>query len=286
MAVLSFSARAWRPGKGLRACTVGQAGLCRALGLQWRMTLPDQPSPSSSQQPSFSVVFPCYNEEANVENTTAAALRTFTRFCDDFEVIIINDGSSDRTGEIAERLAGEHPQVRAVHNHPNQGYGGALKRGFLEARKELVFYTDGDGQFDFEEIDRLLPLLKKYDIVSAYRINRQDPFIRKVNAFCWTTLTNVMFRLWLRDIDCAFKIFPRRLFDRIEMKSTGALIDTEVLARAKRLGYTIGQVGVHHYPRTAGEQTGANLRVILRAFKELFILHSSIRQTRAKAEVQ
>jgi glycosyltransferase involved in cell wall biosynthesis len=228
---------------------------------------------------SISAFFPCYNEEANVENTTLAALRTFGRVCDDFEVIIVNDGSKDRTGEIADRLAAEYPEVRAVHNSPNLGYGGALQRGFREATKPWVFYTDGDGQFDFEEIDNVLPLLEKYDIVSAYRVGRRDSLIRKINATCWTALVNVVFGLWLRDIDCAFKVYPRRLFDDIEMKSMGALIDAEVLARAKRLGYRIGQTAVHHYPRTAGEQTGANLGVILRAFKELFLLRKDIRRT-------
>ncbi len=231
---------------------------------------------------SLSVFFPCYNEEANVERVTRAAVAMCRRVCPgDFEVIIVNDGSRDRTGEIADRLAAELPGVRAVHNRPNLGYGGALQRGFREATKEHVFYTDGDGQFDFEEIDRLLPLMEKFDIASAYRLNRRDPLIRKLNAFCWTSLVNVLFGLWLRDIDCAFKLYPRALFDRIEMRSTGALIDTEILARAKYLGYTIGQTGVHHYPRTAGAQTGANLRVILRAFCELGKLRSDIRRTRA-----
>ena len=238
--------------------------------------MPDKPPRSPL---AISVFFPCYNEEANVERTTAAALRALRRLSTDFEIIIVNDGSKDRTGEIADRLAHEHAEVRAVHNRPNLGYGGALQRGFREARKPWVFYTDGDGQFDFEEIDKLLPLLEQHDIVSAYRINRQDSFIRKLNAFAWTTLVNILFWLWLRDIDCAFKIYPRKLFDEIEMKSTGALIDTEVLARARRLGYTIGQIGVHHYPRTAGSQTGANIRVILRAFKELFKLWGEIRRS-------
>lgn len=223
--------------------------------------------------------FPCYNEEANVERTTQAALTMCRRVAQDFEIIIVNDGSKDRTGEIADRLAAETPEVRAVHNSPNLGYGGALQRGFREATKNWVFYTDGDGQFDFEEFDKLLPLLADYDIVSAYRINRQDSVIRKLNAFAWTKLVNIAFNLWLRDIDCAFKIYPRTLFDEIEMKSMGALIDTEILARARRLGYRIGQVGVHHYPRTAGTQTGANLRVILRAFKELFKLRKEIVRT-------
>lgn len=233
---------------------------------------------------SVSVFFPCYNEEANVERVTMAALKACRRLFDDYEVIIVNDGSKDGTAEIANRLASEHPEeVRAVHNNPNKGYGGALQRGYREAKKEFVFYTDGDGQFDFEEMEHLLPLLDQYDIVSAYRMNRQDPAIRKLNAFCWGTLVNLLFRFNIRDVDCAFKIFPRKLFDEIEMKSMGALIDTEVLARAKRAGYTIGQIGVHHYPRTAGQQTGANLKVILRAFKELFKLRKEIARSTPRA---
>ncbi|MCK4660832.1 MAG: glycosyltransferase family 2 protein [Phycisphaerae bacterium] len=227
----------------------------------------------------LSVFFPCYNEEPNVERTTLAALKACRRISSDFEVLIVNDGSKDRTGELADQLAAQHAEVRAVHNNPNRGYGGALQRGFREARKQWVFYTDGDGQFDFEEIDKLLPLMREYDIVSAYRLNRQDPLIRKINAFCWGCLVNLLFGMRIRDIDCAFKIFPRKLFDKIEMRSEGALIDTEVLARARRLGYTIGQIGVHHYPREAGEQTGANLKVILRAFKELFKLYRQIKRS-------
>lgn len=227
---------------------------------------------------SISVFFPCYNEEANVERTTMAALKMARRISNDFEVIIVNDGSKDRTGELADRLAAEHPEVRVVHNNPNLGYGGALQRGFRAATKTWVFYTDGDGQFDFEEIDRLLPLLRDFDIVSAYRMNRRDSWIRKIIGLGWTTMVNAVFGLSLRDIDCAFKIFPRRLFDEIEMQSHSALIDAEVLARARRLGYSIGQVGVHHFPRTAGQQTGAGLRVILRAFQELLQLQRNIRQ--------
>lgn len=230
-----------------------------------------------------SVFYPCYNEEANVERTTRAAIVACDRLFTDYEIIIVNDGSKDRTAEIADRLAAEHPRVRAVHNSPNRGYGGALQRGFREATKEYVFYTDGDGQFDFEEMDKLIPLMSKFDIVSGYRLDRQDPLPRKINAFCWGTLVNLLFGLGIRDVDCAFKIYPRRLFDEIEMHATGALIDTEILARAQRRGYTIGQIGVHHYPRTAGEQTGANIKVVLRAFRELFRLYHNIRQSGAKS---
>lgn len=228
------------------------------------------------QHLSLSVFFPCYNEEANVERITLAALDACRSITDDFEIIIVDDGSRDRTGDIADRLAAEHESVRAVHNRPNRGYGGALQRGFTEATKEWVFYTDGDGQFDFKEIPKLIELLDRYDIASGYRLDRCDPLIRRLNGWGWTTLCNLVLGMWIRDIDCAFKIYPRRLFDEITMASEGALIDAEILARATRRGYRIGQVGVHHYPRTAGAQTGANIKVIARAFVELLKLRRRI----------
>lgn len=227
----------------------------------------------------MTVFYPCYNEEANVERVTLAALRACERLFDDYEVLIVNDGSRDRTGEIADRLARVHPRVRAVHNQPNRGYGGALARGFREASKPLIFYTDGDGQFDFEEIERILPLLDAHEIVSCYRLSRRDPWPRKVNAALWGALVNVVLKIGLRDVDCAFKIYPKSFIDRIELRSTGALIDAEMLAKARRLGYSIGQLGVQHYPRTAGAQTGARLSVILRALRELLGLHAHIRRT-------
>ncbi|MBI5864030.1 MAG: glycosyltransferase family 2 protein [Planctomycetes bacterium] len=226
---------------------------------------------------ALTIFFPCYNEEANVERVTRAAVQAGRKLADDLEVIIVNDGSRDRTGEIADRLAAEIPEVRAVHNQPNRGYGGALQRGFREARKNWIFYTDGDGQFDFGEMAGVVPLLEQFDIASCYRIARADSLLRKLNAFAWTTLVNLLFRIRLRDIDCAFKFYPKTFIDAIQMHSTGALMDTEMLAKARNLGLGIGQVGVHHYPRTAGQQTGANLRVILRAFRELFKLRRQIR---------
>lgn len=225
---------------------------------------------------SLTIFYPCYNEEANVERVTRSAIEVGRRVCDDLEVLIVNDGSRDRTGELADRLAAEIPEVRAVHNRPNRGYGGALARGFREATKNWIFYTDGDGQFDLGELPRLLPLLEDHDVVSCYRIDRKDPLLRKVNAFAWSTLVNALFGIGLRDIDCAFKIYPRTFIERIELLSTGALIDTEMLAKARNFKLKIAQLGVHHYPRTAGAQTGANLKVILRAFRELFKLRGQI----------
>lgn len=229
----------------------------------------------------LSVFFPCHNEEANVERTTRAALDASRKVSEDFEIIIVNDGSRDRTAEIAESLAREIPQVRVVHHPTNLGYGAALTRGWREARKDWVFYTDGDGQFDFNELPRLVELLNRYDIASAYRVGRKDPIARKLNAWLWNVLVNCIFGMGVRDVDCAFKLYPRKLFEQIELRSTGALIDTEVLAKANYLGYRIGQIGVRHFARTAGKQTGANPKVILRAFVELFRLRKHIRQTAA-----
>jgi len=225
---------------------------------------------------SLTVFFPCYNEQENVNKVTRQASEVLENLGADYEIIIVNDGSSDRTGQVADRLAAEHAHVRVVHHARNLGYGAALQSGFRAATKELVFYTDGDGQFDLAELPPLLPLMAEYDIVSCYRMNRQDPFVRRMNGWLWTKLVGLLFSLNVRDIDCAFKLYQRAIFDHIKMESTGALIATEILARAANQGYTITQRGVHHYPRTAGKPTGGNLRVILRAFKELWQLRRRI----------
>ncbi|MCB9849293.1 MAG: glycosyltransferase family 2 protein [Phycisphaerales bacterium] len=234
-------------------------------------------SDATSRLSSLTVFFPCHNEEENVVRMTEVCRAMARRVADDFEIIIVDDGSADATGRLADELAAKYPnEVRAVHNNPNRGYGGALQRGFGEARKDWIFYTDGDMQFDVEEIDKLIALLGEYDIASAYRTNRQDSFVRRMNGKCWSWLVNRAFGMRLRDIDCAFKIYPRRFIERVTLCSEGALIDAEMLARATRLGYRIGQVGVKHLPRPAGESSGGNLRVILRAFRELRKLRTKI----------
>ena len=226
---------------------------------------------------SISVFFPCYNEQENVGRTVEKALVVMEKLNADFEVIIVDDGSTDGTGRIADEIAARDSRVKVVHHQSNLGYGSALQSGFNAATKELVFYTDGDGQFDIGEMPALLPLMEQYDIVSCYRLNRRDSAIRKINGWCWTKLVCLLFSLKIHDIDCAFKLYKKEIFDNIELSSTGALIDTEILARAARKGYSITQKGVHHYPRTAGLPSGANPRVILRAFKELFSLQHRIR---------
>ena len=233
--------------------------------------------------PSLSIFFPCYNEEQNVARVVQAALEAAPAFADDYEIIVVNDGSRDRTGEIAEQLAREQPRVRAVHNRPNLGYGGAVARGLREARKEWVFFTDGDGQFDIRELPLLIELLDACDVAVGYRRRRADPWHRRVNGVCWTWLVRLLFGLKVRDIDCAFKLLPRSLVEGLELRSQGALISTELLAKAHYAGLRIAEVGVSHYPRTAGAQTGASLRVILRAFYELFRLRGHIRGGRLPA---
>lgn len=230
----------------------------------------------TSRRIPISVFFPCYNEEENVESLVQKTLKVLPRISDDYEVIVVNDGSIDKTAAIVESLANDNPKVRLV-NHPiNQGYGGALQSGFRAATKEWVFYTDGDGQFDITELPGLLDLIDQADIITCYRIERAEAGIRKLNSWAWSRLVNRLFKLNIRDVDCAFKLYKREIFENIEMYSRGALIDTEILSRAKKAGYTMIQKGVHHYPRRAGTQSGANLRVIFRAFKELFRLRKQI----------
>jgi glycosyltransferase involved in cell wall biosynthesis len=225
---------------------------------------------------SITVFFPCHNEQDNVSRVAEQAVTVLETLQADYEVIIVDDGSSDATGRIADEVAAGHSRLRVIHHARNLGYGAALQSGFRAATKELVFYTDGDGQFDMDEMPALLPLLADCDIVSCYRIRRQDNLMRKINGWLWTQVICLAFSLKIRDVDCAFKLYRRALFDEIKMESTGALIDTEILARAARKGYRITQCGVHHYPRTAGQQTGASVRVILRAFRELWQLRRRI----------
>lgn len=227
---------------------------------------------------SISVFFPCYNEQDNIRQVTQRATEALKGTGADYEIILVNDGSRDDTGRIADKLAAGDGRIRVVHHQRNMGYGAALQSGFRAAKKEFVFFTDGDGQFDIGEMPAMLALMERYDIVCGYRLNRKDPIMRKINGWLWTKLVCILFGMKVRDIDCAFKLFRREVFEHIKMESSGALISAEILARATRAGYKITETGVHHYPRTAGKQTGAKFRVILRAFKELFSLYNRIRK--------
>ncbi len=240
-------------------------------------------SDTKSQGPSgivreLSVVLPAFNEEPNIERVVRSCVEYLDQSGLDYEILVVNDGSRDRTAEILERLKQEIPRLRVEHHPQNRGYGAALRTGFAAARKKFVFYMDGDGQFDIRELDVLLPLAADENhIVTGFRIKRSDPWIRRLNARLFGGwLVRVLLNVRVRDLNCAFKLIPKKVLDAITLESTGALINAELYGRAVRKGFGIKEIGVHHYPRTAGTQTGAHPLVILRAFYDLFRLRQKI----------
>ncbi len=226
--------------------------------------------------PGISATLPAYNEEANVPRTVGALVSVLEALGADYEIIVVDDGSRDRTAEVTRELAQANPRVRLVQHRVNQGYGAALHTGFEAATKELVFLTDSDAQFDVGELAKLLPLLDGADMVIGYRAPRRDPFIRRLNGWGWTGLGNLLFGYVARDVDCAFKLFRREILDHIHIDSRGATFSLEFLVRTRRAGYKIRETPVRHLPRTAGRQTGARLSVILRAFRELLAFRTKL----------
>lgn len=221
---------------------------------------------------SLSIVLPCRNEEGNVARVTRAALHEGERVARRLEVIIVNDGSTDDTGIIGADLARTDSRVRVVTHDTGRGYGAALRSGFDAASKDLVFWTDGDGQFDLGELGALLGLLGSFDAAVGFRRRRRDNVIRRFNGFCWTLLMRWTLGVRARDVDCAFKVFPRVFLRDAGLVSNGAMISAEILARASRAGLRVGEVGVRHQPRVAGRPSGGSPRVIARAFGELLAL--------------
>jgi putative flippase GtrA len=219
---------------------------------------------------SLSVVLPAYNEEAVIATTVEKSIHVLDKIVDTFEIIVINDGSGDRTGEIVAAIVAQDPRVRLISHQVNQGAGAALVSGFVQASKTYTFYMDSDGQFDIYDLNWLLPHLGKYDGVFGYRLDRQDSWMRKMNAWGWNQLVRTVFNIQVRDIDCAFKIFPTEYFRQVVLEARGAMLLTEVVYKFTRSGYRHTQIPVKHLPREAGNATGAKLSVIARAFKELF----------------
>lgn len=222
---------------------------------------------------SVSVVMPAYNEEvaiAGMVHDVVDVLSRWTAWIEDFEVIVVDDGSRDRTGAIVDTITLSQPGVRVVHHAVNQGYGAALVSGFAAATKDLVFFMDSDGQFDIRELEGFFSLLEEHDAVIGYRAQRQDTWVRKVNAWGWKILVGMVFGVYVRDVDCAFKLYPTAFFRAFPLETRGAMINTEILYKFGRAGYTFTQVGVRHLPRRGGRATGAKPAVILRAFHELF----------------
>ncbi len=227
---------------------------------------------------SLSIFFPCHDEEGNVERVTLEALEVGRQVAAELEVIIVDDGSRDGTAAIADRLAATHAEVRVVRHDSNQGYGAALRSGFRAATGDWIFYTDGDGQFDLSQLHEFLPLLEEADVFTGYRAEREDTWLRKVNAAAWNWLVRLVFRIEVKDVDCAFKIFPRTFIEATPIISNGFMIDTELLARARGQGLTISQRPVTHLPRVAGSACGGDWRNIVKAFRELLIVRKHLRK--------
>ena len=221
---------------------------------------------------SLSLVLPAHNEEANIEAVVTESLQTLPAFADSFEIIIVDDGSRDRTAEIVRRLERVDARVRLVQHERNQGYGAALRSGFRATTGDYVLFMDADRQFDIRDLRLLSPFAAEYDIVAGFRMERRDPLHRRVFAETFNVAVRVLFGVHLRDIDCAFKLFRGDLLRSIPLSAPGALINTEIQAKARRHGARLEQVGVHHYPRVAGQATGGNPRVILRAMRETLVL--------------
>jgi len=206
---------------------------------------------------SISAVLPAFNEEENIETATTRMVEALESLkLRDWEVIIVDDGSVDRTGEIADRLAeANSDHIRVFHHKPNLGYAEALKTGFTSARHQLIFYTDSDNQFDVRELKHLLPLIEDADIVCGFRIYRFDPLTRLILSWGFNLLVRITFWINVRDIDCAFKLFRREVFDKVTIESKKFFVDAEVLAKARYYGFRLVEIGVRHYPRPAGRST-------------------------------
>ncbi len=229
---------------------------------------------------SLTVFFPAHDEAENLPGVLESALRVLPRITDDFEIIVVDDGSTDGTAAVVDAIRARDGRVRLVRHEKNLGYGAALRSGFAAATRDLVFFTDGDGQFDLEELPAFLARRADAPVVIGYRIDRQDSRLRRFNGFAWSLLVRLLLGVRSRDVDCAYKVFPRTLVQSLRLEAEGAMISTEMLARIQARGVRILEVGVHHRPRLHGLSSGANPAVILRAFVELFRLGGRLRRQR------
>jgi glycosyltransferase involved in cell wall biosynthesis len=244
-------------------------------------------SPVPARVAQLSYFFPAHDEEANIEGLVEEALDSLPAIADTFEIIAVNDGSRDRTQALADELTARHPGiVRAVHHPTNLGYGAALRSGFAAARFELVAFTDGDRQFRVEDIGRLTARLAAADapdIVVGFRIRRADPLIRTLYARAYRLANRLFFGLTVTDVDCACKLFRREALDGVRVESEGAFLSAELLIKLRAAGRSVAEVGVPHYPRTAGSATGAKPVVILRAMRDFWRLRLAMWANRGRA---
>jgi protoporphyrinogen oxidase len=227
------------------------------------------------------MLLPAYNEAGNIVEAIERATAVATRLFAEYEIIVVDDGSVDRTPELVRQAAAEDSRIRLIQHDRNRGYGEALRTGFRAARLDLVFFTDADNQFDLDELERFLPWIDKVDVVAGYRINRHDTWMRRLNAAAWNVLVRACFYVPVRDIDCAFKLFRRYVFDSVDLESVGAMVNTELMVKLGRRGASVVEIGVSHYPRTAGTARGAHPKVILRALLELARMRRRLSSTNA-----
>jgi glycosyltransferase involved in cell wall biosynthesis len=231
--------------------------------------------------PELTAFFPFWNEEQNIEKVVTDAVRVLKQVADKWEVLMIDDGSTDRTVETAKQLEKKIPNVHLLSHNINRGYGAALKTGFEHAKYEYIVFTDGDRQFDFGEVTKFIEKVSNADIVIGFRKKREDAFFRHLLMLLHRLWGMLFFGIFVRDIDCGFKLFRREAVKAISpLRSEGAMITTEILAKAKNKKLRIAQVGVTHYPRKFGESSGGNVAVIIRAMLETFILFWDIRNKR------
>jgi glycosyltransferase involved in cell wall biosynthesis len=217
-------------------------------------TSPDRQEPGSGPAPGLSVFFPAYNDSGTIASLVITAIRTARRLTPNFEVIVVNDGSADRTAEILEELARIYPQVRIVDHPQNRGYGGALRTGFQTASRELVFYTDGDAQYDPSEMEGFWHRMNDdVDLVNGYKISRSDPLHRILIGRIYHHFVRILFGLKVRDVDCDFRMMRRAIFDTVRLEHNSGVICLEMMKKIQDAGFRIAEVPVHHYHRAYGK---------------------------------
>lgn len=220
----------------------------------------------------FSLCMPCFNEAEVLTEVLQGAVAVLPEFVGEFEIIVVDDGSTDATAKVVENFSESNDCVRLVRHTINRGYGAAVSSGLRAAQGELICFTDGDGQFNLLDLPHLLVEAQTSDVVIGYRHQRADNGIRRFNAQSWKWLIRALVGLRVRDLDCAFKLFPRWVVEQLQLTADGACISAEILAQCYRGGVTVSEVPVNHFPRAAGKATGGNLKVVAKAFRELPIV--------------
>lgn len=231
-------------------------------------------SSSLDERPvGLTVFFPAYNDSGTIASLVIAAVQTASRLTPDFEVIVIDDGSTDPTADVVDELARLYPQVRAIHHEKNRGYGGALRTGFASATKDWIFYTDGDAQYDPREMTRLWEKLgDSVDLVNGYKISRSDPLHRVIIGRVYHHAVKLLFGLKVRDVDCDFRLMRRSVFDRVALEKSSGVICLELMKKITDAGFSIVEVPVHHFHRAYGKSQFFNFSRLVRTAADVLKL--------------